>query len=99
MAKPIDALSLTQLVKRLEVGESFSKSERVKVGSKTAKDMKGVLQAIRTTCNQIVSRVRKDTGSNFEVQSGLFLTDDLIYIIATVAITRNEDDYGDTDFI
>ncbi len=90
--KSENALSFPASVKALAIGESVSKSKRVPVGSKEARDLAGVLAKLRNVCNQAVSKVRSETGSNFRVESGICLTDDKSAHLATVAVTRFEAD-------
>lgn len=90
--KSESALSFPASVKALAIGESVSKTKRVPVGSKEARDLTGVLGKLRNVCNQAVSKVRSETGSNFRVESGICLTDDKGAHLATVAVTRLDDE-------
>jgi hypothetical protein len=95
--KSESALSFPASVKVLAIGESVSKTRRVAVGSKEARDLAGVLSKLRNVCNQAVSKVRTETGSNFRVESGICLTDDKAAHLATVAVTRFEDEDDTVD--
>jgi len=75
-------------IRALNPGQTYSKSIRIPLGSKT---MKRDFYNVRNSVNQTVARIRKETGSYFESTSGTFITDDLSFVIATVAITRVED--------
>lgn len=93
MASKTDrSLTVPALVKGLAPGETFSKSRRVEVGSKEAKNLNGVLAKLRNVTNQAVSKIRSETGSNFRVESGICLTDDKSAHLATVAVTRMDDE-------
>lgn len=95
--KSESALSFPAQVKALGVGESTSKTKRVPVGGKEARDLAGVLAKLRNVCNQAVSKVRTETGSNFRVESGICLTDDKAAHLATVAVTRFDDEDDGVD--
>lgn len=90
--KSENVLSFPASVKALTIGESVSRTRRVPVGSKEAKNLAGVLAQLRNVCNQAVSKVRNETGSNFRVESGVCLTDDKGAHLATVAVTRLDDE-------
>jgi hypothetical protein len=87
--------SFNAQVKALLPGSTVSRSERVAVGTKEAKNINKVLFKLRNTCNQAVSKIRTETGSNFRVESLAGLTDDKEAIIATVAVTRLEENDAD----
>lgn len=96
--------SFTSQVKDLAVGSTVSRSDRVPVGHKSAKELPDLLSRLRNTVNQAVNRAKKkDDGSDFRVESGVFITDDRSHIILTVAVTKiagvspAEDDDDDID--
>jgi hypothetical protein len=90
--KQDEALSMPALIKALGEGDTYSRSKRVPVGSKEAKDLNVVIGKLRNVVNQCVSRLRKETGSNFRVESGIALTSDNTAHICIVAVTRMDDE-------
>lgn len=88
-----DTLSMPALIKALDEGDTYSKTRRVAVGTKEAKDLNAVLFKLRNVVNQGVSRIRKEVpGSNFRVESGVALTDDKAAHLCVVGVTRIEDE-------
>ncbi len=99
MAK-LNALSMSELIKGLKDGQSFSRTRRVAVDDEEANTLNAVVAKLRNTLNQSVARVREATGTNFRVETGVALTDDKKAFLATVAVTRMDGELGnDEDFI
>ena len=93
MAKSENTLTFPSLVRSLAEGESTSRTKRVPVAGKEARDLNGVLAKLRNVVNQAVSKVRKEIdGSNFRVESGICLTDDKSAHLCVVSVTRFDAD-------
>ena len=78
--------SFADRVKMLQAGQTETRSERLRIGD-DSQDANDVMQKLRLSVNPTVSRLRANTGSEFKVESGMFLSNDVQYIIVNVCVT------------
>lgn len=81
--------SFNEQLRRLKVGDSLSKVERIPITALCTEDINERLARMRRTINAQVSRIRDGLGgSNFRVESAATLTNDNEAMLAVVAVTR-----------
>lgn len=79
----------------LKEGESISRSVRLLLTDPGVKKITKKMASMRNSMNQIASRAKEATGSNFRVESGQFITESRDAIILTVVLTCTEDEGED----
>lgn len=92
MATKNERISFPRIVKTLAVGESHAKVERVllaDVGKGTSLNDK--LAVLRNFANQAVARVKKETGSDFRVETIMTTNSDRDAALLMAVVTRLED--------
>lgn len=87
--------SITDQLNNLQIGQSVSFSQRFPVGVATEHDgdIKESLTRMRATAGGYVHRLKGMDDLDmreFRVESGAFVTDDKLAIVATVAVSRVE---------
>ncbi len=87
--------TITTMAKQLKEGESVSRSKRFSLDEINPKTISKKLASMRNSMNQIASRAREATGSDFRVESGQFMTYDGSAVILTCVLTCMEDDGED----
>jgi hypothetical protein len=88
--------SFPMLLRAMDVGETISRSALIPVGGKEAKNLNETLYKMRNSINQTVSKHRKTArGSYFRVVSAVAVTDDRTSFLATVAVTRTDEEVVD----
>jgi hypothetical protein len=90
--------SIINQMRNLDPGHSFSRSKRIVLEECDREPVSNTLQKLRNLVNQSVGRLRNECPDRiYRVESVTGLTADNQAIIATVAVTRMDDDDGDTD--
>lgn len=84
--------SMADRINSLEVGQSVSVAERIPFeGTYSGGDVREALNKMRSGMGAYVGRITEDLDARvFKIESGCFLTDDKMAVIAAVAVTRVE---------
>lgn len=82
------AYSFAGAVRALNRGESTARVVRLPVDDTSDVEIKAETSRMRNVINQMISQMRTDTGSNFRVESGNYITSDAAAIIVCVTVTR-----------
>lgn len=78
------------MARGLREGESISRTKRVPVDGLGGKPPAKALTYLRNSMNQIASRVKEDTGRNYRVESGHYMTYDGSAVMLNVVLTCME---------
>ena len=81
--------SVRAQIAALTRGNSWSHSTRIPIASIDGEELVPTLQSMRDRINPAVARAKRDTGAEFTVETGEFLSRDKTAIILTVAVTRH----------
>lgn len=79
--------SMRAKIAALKTGESFSRAERIDFDSATRKGLVDTMQAMRNTVTPSVNRAHADTGNEYVVETGKWLTRNGDVMLAVV-VTR-----------
>lgn len=92
------SFSFASAVRGLVNGESAARVVRLPVDDTSDVEIKNETSRMRNVINQMISQMRADTGSNFRVESGNYITSDATAIIVCVTVTRLSGEASAPDF-
>lgn len=88
----------TEEAKGLKVGQSLARGLRFPLEELDMADVKRKSNKLRNTLNQVAIRLKEDSGRDYCVESGSFVSYDGTAVISCVVLTRLEDaDFAEDD--
>lgn len=80
--------SMRQAIAGLLPGRSFSRCERLDLDFATGSEIKARFAEMRNNVNASMRRAREETGYQFTIETGSFLTSTRDFLILAVVVTR-----------